>query len=247
MQWKHKVSLAWMEARQRYLTATEAKSLLPFTKTDRKRTVTDDDYFKILSSKMVKIMDDDCWSYGPAARGHILEPYAIEAYNEWARHNDKPVMFHWDDLIYPNEFKQLAFSPDALNIAPLDESAPTALAEVKCYGADRHLATAYTYKMKLDERWQIAVALAVEENIDTAFLVLFNPSMKDKKLFIIEYSRKDLANEIDIIDKIANRWRTYKMYAEKHQFKSTPHDTHLVQYDVSEEDIIAELSNRLNP
>ena len=77
MDWKHKCSLDWLRERQRYLTATDVKSLIPVTKTGRPRKITDMERLKVRASKMVTLTEEDCWSYGAAARGHLLEPYAI--------------------------------------------------------------------------------------------------------------------------------------------------------------------------
>ena len=81
MNWEHKCSLEWLLERQKYLTASDIKSLVPVTRTGRPRKVDDEAYFRVLASKLTKLTSEDCWSFGAAARGHILEPYAIDALN----------------------------------------------------------------------------------------------------------------------------------------------------------------------
>lgn len=220
--WFHKCSLEWLQSRQKFLTATDIKDLLPVTKTGRKRVVDDESYLKVLARKVVKLTEDDCLSTGYAARGHILEPYAIMKYNNWigVGSSGYPLMYHWDDLIIakpPATNGGLAFSPDAMNI-PMDSpivvhdavvsSFPgkvTAIAEVKSYGAEKHFIAGYSNKMDLEERWQIATAMAVLDDIEDAHLLFFNPSVSDQ-LFIHSYDREDLKDEIAIVLDIEQNW-----------------------------------------
>ena len=210
MEWIHEVSLTWMKMRQHFLTASEVKQLIPLTKTGRKRTVTDLDRMKVYSNKIRHLTKADCISTGAAARGHLLEPYAIEAYNNAT--GDK--MYWWDDTLIPrvNKSNHLAFSPDAMsteskeNILDTIEKT-TCIGEVKCYGNDRHLITASTPKMELEERWQIATAMACSNFIIEANLILFNPSMRNGyKLFVHRYSRFDLEEEIKMVRKVEEDW-----------------------------------------
>lgn len=215
MNWEHKCSLRWLAERQRYLTATDIKSLLPVTKTGRKREVTDLDYIKVMSGKMRELTEEDCISYGAAARGHILEPYAIDALNqmlvEMQGEKSHETFFWWDDKLISMPDRQIAFSPDAMNVPMTDNfETPSAIAEVKSYGYEKHLVTAYTPKEQLEERWQIATSMALLEQIDHAYLVLFNPSMY-RRTFVIRYDRSDLKHEIKIIRQIEDDWKDFAM------------------------------------
>ena len=222
--WFHRCDLGWMKARQKYLTATDVKELLPFTKTGRKKTITDEHYLKVLAGKMVNLTEDDCTSTGAAARGHILEPYAIRKFNF-----DPPDvhLHHWDDVVVTRRFAQpfsLAFSPDALD-KPSDSSlwlkdddgshlkviemdgpfGPKVLGEVKSYGPERHMVAGYTPKDELEERWQIATAMAVCTSIENAYLLFYNPSMRNQ-LYIVDYDRADLADEIEAVLEVEGKW-----------------------------------------
>ena len=144
--WFHKCDIDWMEARLNFLTATDVRELVPFTKTGRKRTIGDEQYLKVLSRKLVNVTEDDCMSYGSAARGHILEPYAIDRYNE-EDFGGNQYLWHWDDMVIPvnpSIFGSLAFSPDAMDIEPPKDEIvvcnikPTAIGEVKSYSAEKH-------------------------------------------------------------------------------------------------------------
>ena len=211
--WFHKCSFDWLKARQNYLTATDVKELLPVTKTGRKRTITDENYLKVLANKMVNLTEDDCVSTGSAARGHILEPYAIDRYNEEDLGNSA-WLYHWDDIIVtrpePDPFS-LAFSPDAMEIIPPNQGSialvvgASAIGEVKSYGPERHFVAGHTPKYDLEERWQIATAMAVCDSIKEAYLLFYNPSMKDQ-LYIVGYDRRDLASEINTVLDVEQNW-----------------------------------------
>lgn len=213
MKWEHKCSLEWLQERQRYLTASDIKSLLPLTKTGRKREVGDLEYLKVMSSKMVMLTEEDCLSFGAAARGHLLEPFAIRALNQMLSEMQGPEheTFHWwDDKLVTESGRLIAFSPDAMDVSMDDPAEPTAIAEVKSYEASRHLVTAYMPKEMIEERWQIATAMAVKQSIDHAYLVLFNPKMKYRKTFVIRYDRDELKHEIEVILGIEQRWKDFR-------------------------------------
>lgn len=213
--WFHKCDLDWLKARQTCLTATDIKELLPFTKTGRNRTVTDEMYCKVLARKLMNLTEDDCISTGAAARGHILEPYAIDRYNEEDFGNNE-WLYHWDDILVVREDRvwgSLAFSPDAMNVKQLPLAQEhmalvpnaTTIGEVKSYSAEKHLICGHTPKDELEERWQIATAMAVCPSIKTAYLLFYNPSMMEQ-LYIVDYSRADLADEIEVIEQIEKDW-----------------------------------------
>lgn len=254
MQWKHKVSLDWMKERQSYLTASDVKNLVPVTKTGRNRVVTDLDRVKVMSHKMVNITEDDCWSYDAAARGHLLEPYAVAAYNDLALTDPElglSTVFHWDDkLLQKNGINHLAYSPDALDVPMSDKDAVdnvTALVEVKCYNAEKHLTTMYTEKKQLEERWQIATAMAVSPTIEKACLVLFHPGMKFRKLVVIGFTRSELVDEIAIVNKVETEWLDFLKIGVLN--KDLPADRHWSAMGGNEDAIIKEITERqrLNP
>ena len=177
MEWRHKCSLDWLRERQRYLTASDIRALVPVTKTGRKRNVTKMDMLKVYASKKVQLTERDCWSYGAAARGHLLEPYAVEALNDRLEVDGRQSYFHWDDELITLDGRKIAFSPDAMNIRQGAAGIPHRIAEVKCYSPERHIETAYKKADEIEERWQIATAMALLDSIRFAYLVLFNPSL----------------------------------------------------------------------
>lgn len=208
MEWKHKCSLAWMQERQNFLTASDVKALLPFTATGRPKRITDEDYLKVYAKKAVQLTEADCISRGAAARGHILEPFAIEEYNA-NREGSMPELVHWDDIVIAKGPRNhLAYSPDALDVRVAGGQKPTLLGEVKCYSPERHLSVAKMDKMKCEERWQVATAMAVSPTIRAARLILFNPDMKFKstRLFVKTWDRYELMDEIEKIEEVEKGW-----------------------------------------
>lgn len=219
MKWEHTCSLEWMQERQKHLCASEVRQLVPFTKTGRPRKVTDEDYMRVLASKQKMLTTDDCISTGAAARGHILEPYAIDEFNVYAQQRGWPVhLWHWDDIVVKGrKNSQLAFSPDALNISSENidgvlyhDNVADTLGEVKCYSTERHLMSMYTEKDKLEERWQIATAMASAPNLLYAWLIFYDPSVKGKlNLGIFDYDRGQLADEIAIVEQVEKDWNNF--------------------------------------
>ena len=248
MNWKHKCSLDWLRARQGYLTASDIKRLLPVTKTGRPRKVDELDYVGVMASKMVELTEEDCWSYGVMARGHLLEPYAVAALNQALFFDaDEPDLFHhWDDKLVVLPGREIAFSPDAMDIPmgdPIENV--TAIAEIKSYSPDRHLMCGYTPKDQLEERWQIATAMALLENIDHAWLVFFNPKMV-RRLIVIRYDRADLVKEIETVLEVEKAWRDFK---DNGVLNDNPTDGFCSIRGDCEASIVTEIekANRLNP
>jgi hypothetical protein len=226
MKWQHKCSLDWLRARQNFLTASDIKDLLPVTRTGRKRTVSDEDYLKVLSRKCSLITEDDCMSYGAMARGHIMEPYAIEMFNSICTNVGAPELYHWDDKIVTStiaiDHYPLAFSPDAVDI-PMDSNlllhpvdtvttlgglTPRSIGEIKSYSPERHMICGNTAPEDLEERWQIATAMAVCSMIETAYLIFYNPSMREQ-MYVKVYHRSMLDKELEMIDETYAEWRKW--------------------------------------
>lgn len=213
MKLKHVCDIGWMRARQEFLTASDIRTLLPVTATGRPRKVGDDQRLKVFASKLPFITADDCVSTGAAARGHILEPFAIEEFNLIY----SPSLHHWDDLVVagskPGLKVQPAFSPDALNVL-MPKAIGTnifseerffddlILGEVKCYSHERHIASVFTNKKDMEERWQIAMAMYVSERIAKGYLILFDPSISSYQLGVHMYDRSDLENEISVVEQV---------------------------------------------
>lgn len=248
MKWEHRCSLDWLRERQQHLTASDVRALVPVTRTGRSRDVGDQEYIKVAASKMVELTEEDCLSFGAAARGHMLEPFAVDALNEILTEAQGPeheTFFWWDDKVLGDG--TLAFSPDALDVPMGSKDRPTAIAEIKSYSAERHLHTAYLPKELIEERWQIATAMASCESIDHGYLVLFNPSMKSRRLFVITFDRDELREEIEAVLKVRDRWVDF--WESGPLSRHMPNDGIWMKTSQDERSIIEEISEsqRLNP
>ena len=246
MKWIHRCSFEWLKSRQNFLTATDVKSIIPVTKTGRARKITDADYLKVWSRKHTVLTEDNCISTGVMARGHILEPYAIDVFNNQHKY---PKLYHWDDVIVsPGVIKyRLGFSPDAANV-PQSQFANEIkyIGEVKSYSSEAHMACGCADKMSLEERWQLAVAMATVPEIEKAYLIFYNPSMPDYQMFVHEYSRIDLFDEINTVHAVENDWLNW---IEK--FTHEKHDGLFVKREIDPDEISImekmETVTRLNP
>lgn len=256
MKWEHICSLEWMQERQRFLCASDVRKLVPVTKTGRPRKITDLDRLAIWGEKQRILTIDDCMSTGTAARGHELEAYAIEEFNNYAAQRGWPVhLDHWDDVVVniKGYSTNLAYSPDAMNVAqPIgtvlshnDGKADT-IGEVKSYSTERHLTALATPKMELEERWQIATAFAADPNLQYAWLIFYNPSLRENSLGIFDFDRALLQDEIDQVRVVSSEWTDFLKRAES-MLKSG--DAFLAEVNQNEIEIINEFEStaRLNP
>lgn len=258
MNWRHKCNPAWLKARQYFLTASDVISLLPVTKTGRPRKITDEDYLRVYSRKLEDIHQDDAISIGAAARGHILEPYAIDELNKIVGTH----FHHWDDVIVGDlsvlkaEY-QLAFSPDGANsemkkgtLCTLDRSKFCAdeIVEVKSYSAEKHLSKLVTPSKMLEERWQVAVAMAVSSQILHAHVVFYNPNLYSDNLIVFSYSRTDLLDEIRCVLNVRDDFNNFvtrfnKGYAsDANRFDGKINERSIIKMEFEKE-----ISKNLNP
>lgn len=212
MRWYHKVDPQWLAARKGYLCASDIERLLPTTPTGRARANLDLAYLTVWAEKHSALASGETESYGAAARGHVLEPYAVAELNEQALLAPGVLeVFHWDDAMVTRN--GISCSPDALSLPRpnnhyvlLSDEVPAIVAvEIKSYAAAAHYATASTPKEELSERWQLATAFYVMPTLEEGALVFYNPSAHHP-LFIKPFVRADLASELETIDEIRDAY-----------------------------------------
>lgn len=224
--WSHNVGELWLAARREHLMASEVKNLI----TDYKRIKAGKiklpnalQFAKVYGSKMN--CDIDTSSFGAMARGHIMEPYAVEEYN---RINGTK-FYQWDDKLITRGI--VGFSPDAMDIPQLpgtkmvvnldDElvdkngdtnPGPNEILEIKSYEAGQAFQrlSMIGRDEPLEERWQIATAMAVCYTIKTGTIMFYLPQCGLE--FSKQYDRADLIDEIDIVMDIAKMWDQYTEY-----------------------------------
>lgn len=225
--WKHDVSESWLLARRPYLTASDIKNLLADykrIKAGKIQLMQAQQFAKVFGSKQMREVDTS--SFGAMARGHVMEPFAIDDYNAW-RHKD---FKWWDDKIIVKG--SLGFSPDALDIQPLpgvrmvvdggelkykggSAPGPTMLLEIKSYEAGAHYQRkiAIAEHVPIDERWQVACGMVVCPTIAVGTVCFYAPQCED--MFDVEYTRDDLEDEIDTILEIAKMWKAFSDNADE--------------------------------
>lgn len=218
MNWYHETSADWLQARKNWLTASEVAKIIPVTATGRprKESTCKNNMLEVWAGKQAKTVDVS--SNGAAARGHVMEPFAINDFNDWMSASIA-IAHHWDDALITNPDLGIAFSPDGLDVPqsdydgdieiPVWDIHPNVMYEVKSYSIDRHYAKGLGRKQYLEERWQIAHAMAVCTDIQLAYLIFYNPNTEDT-MFVHRYMRADLEGEIQVILKAAKGYMKFK-------------------------------------
>lgn len=219
--WTHKVSLEWLKERQRYITASDIAGLTDKTDSGRKRSqaIIEQNFIKIFADKSRTLTEEDCVSTGAAARGHIMEPIALRLVQDKYGIEAN----HWDDFILTKG--NIGWSPDGLDrkqpilrvrASGIDVN-PSRGFEVKCYYAEKHLATGMANKLTLPERWQIATAFYVCPTLRRMDLILYNPSLNKFQMMLHSYFPEELEDELqqieEIDDKINDMWETIESTA----------------------------------
>ena len=233
--WKHEVSKEWLLARREVLTASEARDLTApaerFKKVKKPSLWTAPEFLGVIGEKFNENVDT-CAPSPSAARGHIMEPYAVEEFNAYATNKGYkwPKMYHWDDAIIKNG--TMGFSPDALDVEQSNKkevvydkitsfsmsdsdgytySLPKAMLEIKSYNDKNHMRCGFTRKTGLKERYQLAYTMCVCPTIIDAYLMFYNPNNKGYPIFIKHYTRNDLVKEIDKMNAVHDIYCWYLM------------------------------------
>jgi len=213
--WHHEVSTKWLQARRDVLTASEIKAMLPEYKRMLKKPEGELSlgFFALCGEKLSNDTPDP-ESTGAAARGHIMEPYAVD---DWNRNHPKNQYYHWDDLVIKRN--GVGYSPDGLDIPQLVEfgveldwseknkclvqqndtyKPPTRAIEVKCYEPKNHMKGLIIPKEDRDERLQIAVALMVLPSLKHVDVLWYCPEAP-VPMYKERYKRSELKAEINVI------------------------------------------------
>jgi hypothetical protein len=241
MQWCHRVDGEWLAERKKYVTASDVQKLLPVTATGRARTNIEEAYLKVWAEKQCSVTEDDICSGGVMARGHLLEPYAVDYYNQLVGGRN---LKHWDDVLVFRD--GVSCSPDALDLAQpegcpvaLEEIEAKTMAEIKCYNAPGHYEKGMlTPKKKLDERWQIATAFYTMPSLEVGILILFNPNAAHP-LFHHVYTPAELEDELKMVKTVSEEYRHKAMGFDDDAFLLCPPG--MKSSCITEEEIIAEL------
>lgn len=236
--WHHVVDPEWVKARKHVFTATDLRSLIPAYKRWLKKKdpdAIDPDFSALVAEKISSSNGMEVASFSWAARGHIMEPYAIKEYN---RINPGKKVFHWDDYLIERINRLVGFSPDGLSISPdlahsragsgmipraisaqrMDHECiyPERMVEVKSYSPGKHMKALLSDKKDLDERYQIAVGMIVCPSIQEGSLVFYNPTINngvgEGGYRQFDYTREELEDEMRVMRSILDVLRYHLDY-----------------------------------
>ena len=246
--WKHDVSEDWLRARRDVLTASEIRSLLPEFKRMLKKPedALSPGFFSFCGAKLSGGIPDTS-SSGAAARGHIMEPYAVEDWNL----NNGIKYYHWDDIVIKRN--GIGYSPDGLDIEQIPEMgvelwadnksgklkipgrdqtfrAPTRAIEVKCYEPKAHMKSLIETKEERDERLQVAVAFMVLPKLKVVDVLWYCPEAP-VPMFSEYYEKKDLAAEIKVITAMLKMFHRHMKLVKEYGTLMKPHYTTKQIYD----------------
>lgn len=219
--WYHEVSAEWLKARQTVLTATDVIGLQAEWKRYLKAGSPDKLMPGFAAMWCQKHSDTylDTSSVEAAARGHAMEPWAVDSWNQQMVTR----FHHWDNCIICNG--PIGFSPDAMNVPQfssvhdcrLDVSScgkflvssrgfkcdsPVEAMEIKCYEPAQHMKAIIEERMEHKELMQVAMAFCVLPMLETARLVWFCPGAP-VSMFTEKYTRDDLHDQIRWVMEIA--------------------------------------------
>lgn len=227
--WRHSCSEEWLKARRPYLTASDIKRLLPNYRKIKEGKLKPEEALQFVSVYGGKRETDlDEMSFGAMARGHYMEPFAVEEFNEIRSQG----FYHWDDKIIVDNETMLGFSPDALDIPQLPgtrmvsegglirhrggvSTGPSMVLEIKSYEGPAHFQRKMVVEddEPLDERWQIACAMAVCGSVCEATVMFYAPQCRD--MFFVDYDRANLESEIQVCLEISEMYREAAHAAEE--------------------------------
>lgn len=217
--WRHEASEDWLAARRQVLTASEIVKLQPARRKQAREAATDPDvlspaFAAMWARKNTELAIDmgDSVSWGWAARGHIMEPYAVKDFNAAGLGR---FMHHWDDCVIKNGV--LGFSPDALDVPqPANgevecgvgmgglqfEDAciplPTEGLEIKSYEPGHHMECVLRPRTRHEELMQLAVAMQVLPSLRRMHLMFYCPGAP-VPVWVQTYTRKDLTPQLRLV------------------------------------------------
>lgn len=165
----------WLEARKGRVTGTRLKDLV----TRGKPKI---GFYEIIAERIAIPASDE----NVMDRGHRLEEDAIA---EFSKKTGKKV--NTDKVIWSRDDDyNIAISPDG-------SIGKTVAIEAKCLSSARHLEAYITQQVPSEFEFQKIQYFVVSEKLKTLYFVFYDPRMP-VEIFWIEFSRKDLKDEIEL-------------------------------------------------
>ena len=152
-----------------------------------------DEYYKLIAEKTARDITPNDYAdklngqpFSMMARGHILEPEAIKAFNEKTgkKANDECVVWERDDN--PNIY----ISPDAT-------IGTTEAVEVKCLESWKDIKSYLNNEIPDEFMAQVLKYFVVNEKLKKVYLLMYTDVIPGLELQIFEFNRKDFADKVE--------------------------------------------------
>lgn len=151
-----------------------------------------DEYYKLIAERVARPMTPNDYvdrlggePFSAMARGHLLEPEAIEAFNAKTGKKADPACVVWEREDNPNIY----ISPDAT--IGLKEAV-----EVKCLDSWRVVKAYLTQEIPEDYSGQILKYFIVNDKLETLYFVFYTDLIPGLELQVFEIKREDIADKI---------------------------------------------------
>lgn len=167
----------WLQWRKGKISGTRVKDLIVKRGDGRKIG-----FWEIIAERLSVDTSD---VVDPIQRGHDLE---VEAINNFAEVTDKEV--NPDCGVWVSDFD------DSIVASPDGEISDTEAVEVKCLGSARHLQAYFEKKIPTEYEDQTMQYFVVNENLETLYVIFYDPRIAALPIHWIEVRREDHAEKI---------------------------------------------------
>jgi len=172
----------WLLARYGRLTGSKVEDVVVKRGTEQKIG-----YYRLIAEQVVNPGVEDLEK--PIDRGHILEPEALDRYEEMAgvKLDRTKVLWVRDD------HDNMAISPDAT----LAGSNNTEAFEAKCLSSANHIKAFITQQIPKDYHYQMLQYFVVNDALQKLTFVFYDPRLRVRDLFTIVITRADVLAELE--------------------------------------------------
>jgi putative phage-type endonuclease len=168
----------WLAARRGKITGTRLKDIVVKRGTGRKLG-----FYELIAERLAIEPDSE---ENPMDRGHRLEEEAIERFKEETGKKVDTTL----KILQRDDNPNMAYSPDGTIGKKAD-------VEVKCLSSARHIEALLTQKVPDEYEFQVLQGFIVNDDLETRYIVFYDPRIPMKDYFVIEVKRADVAQQIE--------------------------------------------------
>ena len=168
----------WSSARRGKITGTRLKDIVVKRGAGKKIG-----YYELIAERLATEPEGD---ETPMDRGTRLEPEAIERFEKETKKKVDTSLLLW----VRDDNDSIALSPDGV-------IGKTEAVEVKCLSSARHIEAWLTQKVPDEYEMQVLQYFIVNDSLKTLYFVFYDPRIPSKDYFVLEFHRKDLAEQIE--------------------------------------------------